>query len=596
MHDRTGAMRLHTIAMAVACALGAAGAAQAGEIQTGNPDIELRWDNTVRYNLGTRVNRQNKSGIGNNPAFDEGEFSFKRGGIVANRLDVLSEMDVVFNKKAGFRASAALWYDNAYSDGTVNRNPAISTAAQKVGSSIDDRFSNYTKRYYEGPSAELMDAFAFASFDVADMPLSVKAGRHTVFWGESLLLGGALHGVSYSQMPIDLAKGFATPGADAKELFRPLTNVSGQLQVSNTLSLAAQYFFDWESFRYPESGTFLGPADFAFNGADQVQSAAGILPNFRVQQPKKRGDFGLAARWSPEALDGTVGFYYRNYTDKLLALSITSGATSTAANPLGLQYGQFYGEDIDLFGISLAKNIGGISVSTELSYRHNTTLNGQTLGFTPGALKGPLAALSPALFPRGAAATTLIGNSYQARGNTWHLVANALGVLAGNALFDSASYAAELTYSRLAKVTANEDMYFGEGYGVCNEKAKAVGQYKDKWDGCSTKDALGLALNFTPTWFQVLPGMDLSMPFSISRTMHGNSPVALGGNEGNGNYSFGFSADVQQKYKIELKYVDFFGHVKTGVVAGLPAVTAANGLSTLLKDRGHLMLTLKTTF
>lgn len=582
-------------------ALATAGAACATEIPSGNPDLAMRWDNTLRYNLGTRVQRIGK--IGNAVAFDEGEYRFDKGDIVANRLDLLSEFDVVFKKDYGLRVSAAAWYDNAYSSAKARRNPAIPGAVQ--GSYVNDDYTSYTKRYYAGPSGEWMDAFIFGKTELGDMPLSLKAGRHTVFWGETLLLGGALHGVSYAQMPIDLAKGFATPGAEAKELFRPLTNVSGQLQVASDFSLAAQYFFDWESFRYPEGGTFMGPGDFAFSGPQQQQSALGLVPNFGARTPKKRGDIGLAARWSPEWLDGTMGFYYRNYTDKLPGLLITGGAPRTTPDPLGLQYGQFYAQDIDLYGISLGKQIGSVSVGAELSYRHNTPLNTQTLGLMPGALVGPLAGLVPFLFPHGAAHVTLNGNSFQARGNTYHLVLNTLGLIAKNPLFDSASYIAELNYSRLDKVTANQDMFFGKGYGVCSSAltnpalpAPIRAQFNDKWDGCATKDSVGVALNFTPTWFQAYPGVDLSMPVTFSRTLRGNSPVVLGGNEGNGNFSIGLSADAYQKYQIDLKYLGFFGRTKEGIdpISGLPAVTSINGLSTLLKNRGQLALTLKTTF
>jgi Protein of unknown function (DUF1302) len=581
----------------------AATPAQAFEIETANPDLAVRWDNTLRYNLGWRVNEPNKSLVGNNAVFDEGEFSFGRGNVVTNRMDLLSEFDLVYQKKLGFRVSAAAWLDDAYRHGTTHRNPAIPAAAS-VGSYVGDTFSPFTQRYYAGPSGEFLDAFVFGAVDLGGSQLNLKAGRHTVFWGESLLLGGALHGIAAGQSPIDLQKGFATPGAEAKELFRPLTQISASLQANKDLSFAAQYFFDWEPSRYPEGGTFLGPGDFAFTGPQRVLTSVGLLGNSGIREPNKRGDVGLSARWSPEWLDGTLGFYYRNYTDKVLALLINGGATPVAgANPLGLRYSQFYGEDIDLFGLSLAKQLGGVSIGADLSYRKNMPLNAQTLGLAPTAMVGPLAPLAPFLFAKaGLAGNTLNGNTYQARGNTLHLVVNALGLLPKTALFDSASYAAELTYSRLEKVTANPDMYFGEGYGVCNPTLLTIpspavkAQYKDKWAGCSTKDHLGLGVSFTPTWFQAFPGTDVSLPISFSQTIKGNSPVVLGGNERNGNYSLGVSADVYQKYRFDLKYVDFFGKTTLGTVNGLTGVVAQNGLSTLLKDRGHLVFTFKTTF
>lgn len=597
MHGR---FTLRTSVAAVVMTLGGMNAAQAFEFDTGNEDVTVRWDNTVRYNIGMRTDGRKK--IGNNINYDEGEYRFDKNEVVTNRVDLLSELDVVYLKKFGFRVSGAAWYDNAYRDTDAKRNPAIPLAAQPRGSYIGDEYSDYTKKYYKN-GGELMDAFVFGSFDLGGMPLSVKAGRHALFWGESLLLGGALHGVSYSQMPIDLAKGFATPGVEAKELFRPLESISGSIQVTNELSLAAQYFFDWESFRYPEGGTFLGPVDPVFHGPNQahVTALGSTLPQVHTNDPDKSGDFALSARWAPEALDATLGFYYRNFTDKLLAVLLTRNtAVSPVNNPLQLAYGQYYGEDIDLYGISLSKSIAGVSVSAELSYRENMPLNAQVFGFTPGGLVGPLAALTPFLFPRGAAAVTLKDNSFQARGNTIHLVVNAIGLIPATPLFDTASYIVEGTFNRVDEVTDNKDMYFGEGYGVCNKALKApltaTGQYKDKWDGCSTKDFYGIAFNFTPTWFQVMPGIDLSAPLSYSRGMKGNSAVAFGGNERNGSYAVGIAADAYQKYRFDLKYVDFFGKTREGTLNGLPATTSQNGFSTLLKDRGHIVATFKTTF
>ena len=593
-----GRFAVRTSVAAVVMALGGMNAAQAMEFDTGNPDVEVRWDNTVRVNLGIRTNE--RSNISNNTNHDEGEYRFDSGDTVTSRVDLLSEVDVVYKKKYGFRISGAAWYDHAYRDDEAHRNPALGAATP--GSYVNDKYTDWTKKYYH-QGGELLDAFVFGTFDIGEMPLSAKYGRHTNYWGETLLLGGALHGVSYSQSPLDLAKGFATPGVEAKELFRPLESLSAKIQVTNELSLATQYFFDWEASRIPEGGTFLGPLDMLFKGPQRQITAVGLLPQRTVQSPDKSGDFGLSARWSPEALDATLGFYYRNYTDKLPGVHITrNAALSPVGNPLRLQYGQYYGEDIDLYGISLSKSIAGVSVGAELSYRKNSPLSGQLLGFTPGAMVGPLAGLTTFLFPRGAAAVTLKDNSYQARGNTTHLVMNALGLVPKTFLFDTAAYVVEGTYMRVNDVTDNHDMYYGEGYGVCNEALKTSpipgvrAQYKDKWDGCSTKDFYAIAMNFTPTWFQVLPGIDVSAPLSYSRGLKGNAGTTFGGNERNGTYAIGIAADAYQKYRFDVKYVDFYGKTKDVANALGGVNTSQNGFSTLLKDRGHIVATFKTTF
>src|SRR5450755_2405164 len=98
--------------LAAALVLGAA-PARAIEIDTGNPDLALRFDNTVRYSLGTRVQGQDSAILGN-PNNDDGDRNFSKGKLVANRLDLLSEFDVVMEKKYGLRVSGAAWGDAAY--------------------------------------------------------------------------------------------------------------------------------------------------------------------------------------------------------------------------------------------------------------------------------------------------------------------------------------------------------------------------------------------------------------------------------------------------------------------------------------------------
>ena len=66
----------------------------------------------------------------------------------------------------------------------------------------------------------------------------------------------------------------------------------------------------------------------------------------------------------------------------------------------------------------------------------------------------------------------------------------------------------------------------------------------------------------------------------------------FGGNENNGNYSVGLGDDVFQKYRFDLKYIDYLGRYRDNGTA----VTTQNGFTTLLKDRGFVSLTFKTTF
>jgi len=553
---RAARTRLMTLATGLAAL--AAAPVQAFEFDTGNPDLAVRWDNTPRVNYAVRV-EQRDSKIGNSPIADEGTFSFDKGDAVAKRLDWLSELDVVYQKRWGLRLSAAAWNDAAYGDRSrSNPNPPLSNIPSYIG----HQYSNTVKRLYAGPSGEVLDAFVFGSVDLGEVPVKAKLGRHTVYWGESLLLGGNLHSVAYAQNPLDLQKGFGVPGTEAKELFRPLNQLSAQAQLSDELSVAGQYLLEWAPFRYPEGGTYLGPVDFTFNGPDRqfLSAAAGFANRGPASEPRQRGEWGLSARWSPAWLDGTMGLYYRNFADKLPQTFLTQGP----AAPGGARYNLLYADRIDLLGASLAKNIAGVSVGAELSYRRNTPLTSQVLGMVAGL---------PAA-----------GDTQGPRGDTWHALLNGVGVISKTPLFDSATWAAEVVWSQWAKVRSGANLFFAEGFAPCNGK--------DKWDGCTTKNYVGAGLSFTPVWYQVAPGVDLSLPITYAVGLSGNAATVFGGNQGNGNYSIGLGADVHQKYRFDLKYIDFVGRYKDNGTA----VTAQNGFTTLLKDRGFLSLTFKTTF
>ncbi|MDH4607470.1 DUF1302 domain-containing protein [Pseudomonas sp. BN102] len=531
----------------------ASGNSNAMEIPTGNDDWQVRWDNTPRYTLTRRVESQDKAII-NAVNNNDGDRNFDRG-FVSNRLDLLSEFDVIYKNKYGMRVSGAAWYDYQYDQDLDNKSPTTSNYVKNGVPTVG--LTRFTDRYFTGPSGEFLDAFVFGGFDIGEVPLDVKAGSHSIYWGESLGLTAFINGIAYAQMPLDIGKGQAIPGIEAKELFRPLNNLSFQVRPTDSLSVAGQYFLDWEQNLFPEGGTYLGSSDLNIGGSE---GSLIVGPNRLLKgsdvTPDKRGDWGLSARWSPEWLQGTLGVYYRNFSDRIPQLMLKS---ATPTNGIAGTYHWAYADDIDLFGISLSQNYGGVSVGAELSYRRNMPLV---------SIAVPITELPDD------------GDTPGARGETVHGVLNLVGVMSGNSIYDSASWSTELAWSHLADVTDGEKFYKGSrGYNLLDQ---------------ADRDAFVLTATYTPTWLQVFPGVDLSMPMVISSGISGNSPVANGGNEDAGSYSFGVAADITQKYKAELKYVDFFGDYSRDPKTG--AVKVANGGSALLEDRGMLTLTLKTTF
>ncbi len=580
--------------LAIASTFGVASPAYAFEFDTGLPDISTRWDNTVRYNIGQRVQGQD-SAILASPNYDDGDRNFDRG-LITNRLDILSEFDLIFRKRFGFRVSGTAWYDNAYerldnqhlasSNHLVNGVPALG-------------LPDYTDRYYRGPSGELLDAFVFGKFDIGEVGVNLKAGRYNVFWGEALL--NPIHAISYGQSSLDIGKLLTTPGVEAKELFRPRQQVSAQVQATDTLSFAGQYYLSWNQVRYPESGSYMAPNDAVLGGGESLY----ITPTQRMVRgadvtPDKTGDWGVSTRWSPEALSATIGLYYRQTSDIQpqvvvlpAAASLPSGTCSalgfrpigastcyinpSAASPVQLaqgtvgQYMANYASGIDVYGLSFTKQVLGVSMSADLNYRRNMPLTSVPVQVLPAALA--------ARVPGAITALPQQGETGGARGDTWHLVTDFAGIVPQNAAFDTATYVVEFIWSRWATVTQNAAAFTGADTYAGIDKA--------------SKDFFGTQVNFTPTWFQVLPGVDLMTPMSYSMGLSGNSAVTFGGNKGNGNFGVGIAADVQQKYRFDLKYVGYVGRIATNAAG---QVTSSAGLASLLRDRDYVALTFKTTF
>ncbi len=578
-------------AIAAAAALCAIGSAQAAEIENGH-----------------RLSGQNASLL-KSANYDDGDRNFNKG-MVSSRVDLMTELDLVFDKRMGMRVSGAAWYDGAY--GSLDNNNVASSNHTEGGKPAIG-LSNYTRRYHRA-SGEVLDAFVFGNFEVADMPVNVKLGQHTVYWGESLLT--PIHGVSYGQSPVDLLKGYSVPGSEAKELFLPRQAVSAQFSPTAELGFAAQYFFNWKPARLPESGSFLGFYDYAFQGGESFILGPLGAPAARRADSRapNSGDFGVATRWSPQWLDGTAGLYLRRTSDLLPQANVRlaglptalfgagavgqavckgfiPGAAVAGNNCLfypgqlsGNQYQLEYANGIDVLGLSLSKSVAGVAVGADLSYRRNMAIYStpallMPVGTNPAVLNALNAKVAPTLVVV-AADLPKPGEVSGTRGNTIHGVLNFLGTTAKTPVADASTWAVEFVWNRVAGLTQNPQFFRG----------------RDSYTGVDkvSRDFYAVAATYTSTWFQVLPGVDVSMPLAYSAGLKGNSAVQAGGNKGAGNYSLGVSFDVRQKYRFDLKYVSFFGPLVTDPASG--AVTSFGGVTSLLKDRGFLAATFKTTF
>jgi hypothetical protein len=520
----------------VASMLLADGSAMAFAFDTGIPDLSVSWTNTFGYTGGVRTQAPRQYIV--NSVAGGSDLKFGQGDINTSRFSLLSELVVKYQNNYGFRISGDGWYDPAYGASKADINPILGASGY-----ANNAFSGYEKHYYRGPGAELLDAYAFGKFFLGDVPVNLKVGRHTQYWGEAVFSN--TYAVSYSQSPVDGIKGSTNPGAEIKTLFLPLNSVSLQSQVTPSVSVGAQYFLEWEPSRLPVGGTYFGAVDYLFQGPNQIPlPGVGALPQIGALEPKNVGNFGLNTQWNVAPLQTKFGFYYRKFDDYTpwVAPEVTASG-----------YRIVYPKNTQLFGVTAARDIAGASVGAEISYRKNTALSPS--GINPLNNQGP-------------------------SGNTWNAVLNSIWVLDKTRFYDTGSAILELTFNHLSAVTNNAAQFNGVGYGTCTYK----------WNSCATKNFVGVAYSFDPQWLQVFPSVDIDMPLFVNYGLYGNAANNGGGFQGAATYSVGVNFQYRGQYNLTFSYEGFYAHTHNQG----PTVLA-NG-NAAYNDKGWFFVTFKGGF
>ncbi|MBI4996760.1 MAG: DUF1302 family protein, partial [Rhodocyclales bacterium] len=358
-------------AIAAAVALACSGA-QAFEFDTGESDFKIRWDNTLKYSTIYRLENPDSAQLARyvgSPAGD-GDRNFKRG-IASNRVDLLSEFDVVHAGNKGLRISGTGWYDDVYHHGNDN-----TTGLSHNLSTGSNQFNSGTRKAV-GNDAKLLDAFVFLKGDIGAMPSSVRVGRHAVIYGETLMSGA--NGIAAAQGPVDIVKAATVPGAQVKEFLLPTNQISATFQPTDKISLGGYYQFKWEKSSFFPAGSFLSPNDVVGPGAESFLDLFHPIPATGDLTPRKGGQWGTQLRYKPDWADLELGLYAANYHDKTPSAIYTNVGMGTPIppGPVGpVSYTRVYHQDILTYGTSASTVLGSDNVSIEASMRENVPLTG----------------------------------------------------------------------------------------------------------------------------------------------------------------------------------------------------------------------------
>ncbi|SDS11210.1 DUF1302 domain-containing protein [Pseudomonas oryzae] len=492
--------------------LSATSSAFAFQIDSGNPDLRMSWDNTVKYSAAWRTSDVDSDiaddSLGVQANTNDGDQNFDKG-LISNRLDLLSEFDLRYKRNYGLRLSGAAWYDDVYNKS--NDNPGDLGGALVNSRSADyDEFTDDTEKLH-GRKAELLDAFVYGSFAPANMNLNAKAGRFTQLYGESLFFGS--NGIAAAQTSLDLIKALSVPNSQFKEILRPVGQVAGQLQINSDVSIGAYYQLEWRKSRLPAAGSYFSFADFVDEGGESLILGPGVTA-LRADDIEARdsGQGGVQLKF--KSGDTEYGIYAAQFHDKMPQFYLY---------PDTMRYEMVYAEDIRTVGFSFSTLVGETNVAGELSFRDDMPLvaRGNTV-IVPSSLGADGG--DDAAFPKG---------------RTLHANLSAITVLEASPLWHGASFIGEFAFNRRLSVTDN----------------------KDQLDPEATRDAGALQFIFTPEYFQVMPGVDLQVPIGVSYGLFGRSSVngALFPANHGGNISLGLKAEYQKTWQASLGFTHYYG-------------------------------------
>jgi hypothetical protein len=480
---------------------------------------------------------------------NDGDANF-RSGIVGNTFSILPVLDIK-NNNFGIHISGEYFVNTVYLG--TNQNNQAATVNPVLAKNTN--FASET-RQANGHTGQLLDAFVYDSWDFGNQEFSIKAGQQTLFWGQSLFYG--TNGISGGQAPIDAISAQNLVNPQTQQIFLPVGQIVATYKPNDTYTIQGYYQYEWLPYNFTGVGSYFDTQDVIGPGSSRIIGVAGttmtngyyLYQTKALTPPSQNGQFGISVQAQYGNYD--LGLFALRYDSKTPTVYETIGPFNLN-NPTGASIGTYkevYPRDIGLYGTSLSTTIGAANVAGELSGRTNMPLVGSAAPTIYGVGNQGNASNDP-LYPVGDTMTGLASFIYGSPGLSW----DPGGVTA----------LGEVEYVQVLKTTANS-------------AALAPGR---------SAAASAFDVEVEPTYFGVLPNLELQFPISISYNFAGNSQMDTTMNHGTGSYSIGVTATYRSTWDASLSYVGYYGKVGTNETA--PNVQGN-------ADRAYIGLNLQHTF
>nr|WP_319527322.1 DUF1302 domain-containing protein [Pseudomonas laurentiana] len=568
-------------------------------------EIEGQFDSSLSVGASWSTAKPNENLIGVNnggkglsQTSDDGHLNFKRGETFSKIFKGIHDLELKYGDTGVF-VRGKYWYDFELKD-EHREFKDISDSNRKEGA--------------QSSGGQILDAFVYHNYSIADQPGSVRLGKQVVSWGESTFIGNGINSIN----PIDVAA-FRRPGAEVKEGLIPVNMFYISQSLTDNLSAEAFYQIEWDQTVVDNCGTFFSQPDIiadgcsnnlrllnssrsvpgpalpflAANGVD-INEEGVLVRRSADRDARDSGQFGVAFRYMFEPLDTEFGAYFMNYHSRAPIFSATGADkavyTAVAGNPLAplivagnSSYFVEYPEDIRLYGLSFSTTLPtGTAWSGEISYRPNAPVQLNTTDILYSAVVPLGGRYSNASLLTGVPGedqhgyrrkevtqfqTTLTHFFDQVMGASRLTVVGELGVTHVGGLEDSSKlrYGRDPVYGpgplpatgglNTCSAILNTGTINGAGPGAST--ANLSRNCED--DGFTTSTSWGYRARAIWDYNDVFAGVNLKPNIAWSHDVSGYSP-GPGGNfeEGRKAVSLGLDAEYQNTYTTSLSYTNFF--------------------------------------
>ena len=536
----------------------------------------------------------NNGGKGLSQTSDDGHLNFKRGETFSKIFKGIHDLELKYGDTGVF-VRGKYWYDFELKD---ESRP------------FKDISDNNRKEGAKSSGGQILDAFVYHNYSIADAPGSVRFGKQVVSWGESTFIGGGINSIN----PIDVSA-FRRPGAEIKEGLIPVNMFYVSQSLTDNLSAEAFYQLEWDQTVTDNCGTFFSQPDVISDGCSNnlrvlnkrstipaaalptlgalgvdVNSEGVLVRRGPDRDARDSGQFGVAMRYNFEPLDTEFGAYFMNYHSRAPIFSAQGAPSAAYTRPLGplgalrplivagsSNYFVEYPEDIRLYGLSFSTTLPtGTAWSGELSYRPNAPVQLSTTDILFAGVT-PIPGFGNASVLKGTPGQDLHGYNRkevtQFQTTFTHFFDQVMGASRLTTVGEiGVTHVGGLESKSQARY--GRDAVFGPGTlpgGFCNalnnSTANGAGlpnaaglNTNCNNDGYTTATSWGYRARAIWEYPDVFAGVNLKPNVAWSHDVKGYSP-GPGGNfeEGRKAVSLGLDAEYQNTYTASLAYTNFFG-------------------------------------